>query len=416
MKETRTTEFKETITNSFLKTVSAYANYATGEIIFGISDDGTMKGIDNPEKLCLDIENKINDSIIPVPFYRLEVDEKQSIVRLIVKEGLHKPYLYKSKAYRRNDTATIEVDRLELSRLILEGEDGSFEELPAKNQELTFEILRKKIDTILHLKEFGQDTLKTLELYSDDSGINNAGELLADQNGFCGIDIVRFGDSINIIHDRITLEHQSILKDYDDSIEMYRKYYQYEQIKGAYREKVVLVPEEAFREAIANAIVHRTWDVNTHINVAMFPDRIEITSPGGLPKGMHENEYYRGGISIPGNRIIATIFLRLQMIERFGTGIKRIMETYSNSKLKPTFDIRENSIKIVLPTISENNTLSIDEDAIYSLIKGKVISSSAIIEATKFGKTKVVKILNYLEAEGYIHKIGNGRGTKYTTD
>lgn len=416
MKESKTIEFKEIITNSFLKTVSAYANYATGEIIFGISDDGSIKGIDNPEKLCLDIENKINDSIVPVPFYSLEIDEKQSIVRLIVQEGLHKPYLYKSKAYRRNDTATIEVDRLELSRLILEGEDVSFEELPAKKQELTFEILREKIDMILNLQEFGQDTLKTLELYSDAGGINNAGELLADENGFCGIDIVRFGDSINVIHDRVTLEHQSILKDYDDAIEMYRKYYQYEQIKGAYREKIVLVPEDAFREAIANAIVHRTWDINTHINVAMLADRIEITSPGGLPKGMHEEEYYRGGISIPGNRIIATIFLRLQMIERFGTGIKRIMEAYADSKLKPAFDIGENSIKIVLPVISEINALSIDEDKIYSLIKGRVISSSAIIETTGFGKTKVVQILNHLNSEGYIRKIGNGRGTKYAAD
>ena len=88
MKESRTIEFKETITNSFLKTVSAYANYETGEIVFGISDNGTVKGIDNPGKICLDIENRINDSITPVPFFSLEVDEKQSIIRLIVKEGL----------------------------------------------------------------------------------------------------------------------------------------------------------------------------------------------------------------------------------------------------------------------------------------------------------------------------------------
>ena len=80
--------------------------------------------------------------------------------------------------------------------------------------------------------------LKTLELFNDDSGINNAGGLLADINDFCGIDIVRFGESINVILDRMTFEHQSILKEYDSAIEMYRKYYQYEQIKGAYRETV----------------------------------------------------------------------------------------------------------------------------------------------------------------------------------
>lgn len=416
MKESRILEFKETISNSFLKTVSAYANYATGEIIFGITDDGSVKGIENPQQVCLDIENKINDSISPVPFYSLEIDEKQSTIRLIVQEGLHKPYLYKAKAYRRNDTATIEADRLELSRLILEGEDTSFEELPSKYHDLSFEILKEKLDKTLHLKEFSRDTIKTLELYHDASGTNNAGELLADANSFSGIDIIRFGDSINVILDRMTFEHQSILKDYDDAVDMYKKYYQYERIKGAYRERTALVPEEAFREAIANAIVHRTWDVNAHINVAMFPDRIEITSPGGLPKGMHEDEYLRGGISIPRNRIIATIFLRLQMIERFGTGIRRIVESYTDSKIKPDFEIRENSIKIILPIFSENNALTKDEEKIYNLIKGRVVSSSAIIEATGFGKTKAVQLLNKLDHTGYIHKTGNGRGTKYTAD
>ena len=70
------------------------------------------------------------------------------------------------------------------------------------------------------------------------------------------------------------MEHESILSQYDKALLMYRKYYQYEQIRGSVRDTVSLVPEEAFREAIANALVHRTWDVEAHINVAMFPDRI----------------------------------------------------------------------------------------------------------------------------------------------
>ena len=416
MRETRTLEFKEKITNTFLKTVSAYANYGTGKIIFGISDDGDVKGIENLSDACLDIENRINDNINPIPFFSIEVDEKQSIISLTVEEGLHKPYLYKSKAYRRNDSATIEADRLELSRLILEGEDISFEELPSKGENLTFDILRDRIGKALQIKEFGNDTLKSLELYSDDKGFNIAGELLADKNNFCGIETVRFGESINVILDRENLAGQSILKQYDDVIEIYRKYYQYEQIKGAYREKIVLVPEEAFREAIANAVVHRTWDVQANISVSMYKDKIEIISPGGLPKGMHKEEYYRGGISIPRNRIIATIFLRLQMIERFGTGIRRIQESYVNSKVKPVFELGENSIKIILPVVVENNSLKADEDIVYNLLKGRIMSSSGVIAATGFGKTKIVQILNSLTEKGYIHIMGNGRGTKYTAD
>ena len=281
MRETKDLEYKESVTSTFLKTVSAFANYGTGVILFGVADDGSIKGIAEPEKTCLDIENRINDSIDPVPEYQLSINRKTSVITLRVLEGLHKPYLYKSKAYRRNDSATVAADRLELSRLILEGQNLSFEELPASNQQLSFEILKGRLTAALHIEAFSADTLKTLELYNDETGFNKAGELLADTNDLCGTDIVRFGDSISMILDRAVFEHQSILKQYDLSLEMYRKYYQYEQIKGAFRETVSLIPEEAFREAIANALVHRTWDTNANINVSMFADRIDIASPGG---------------------------------------------------------------------------------------------------------------------------------------
>ena len=204
MRESRTLEYKESITNTFLKTVSAFANYGSGEIIFGITDDGRIIGIPDPKASCLDIENRINDSIDPVPEYTLSINEKTSVITLKVQEGLHKPYLYKAKAYRRNDSATIAVDRLELARLILEGQNTSYEELPASDQSLSFQILEEKLKAVLQIDSFTKDTLKTLELYREGSGFNKAGELLSDRNGFPGIDAVRFGDSINIILDRET--------------------------------------------------------------------------------------------------------------------------------------------------------------------------------------------------------------------
>ena len=415
MRETKNLEFKESVSNSFLKTVSAYANYGTGEILFGVADDGTIKGIQDPIKVCLDIENKINDSITPVPEFSLNIDDKTSVITLIVSKGIHKPYFYKSKAYRRNDSATIEVNRTELNRLILEGENTSFEELPSKMKNLQFSILSEQLTRTLQLHAVTEDILKTLELYTPEFGINIAGELLADNNSFCGVDIVRFGDSINTILDRETYEKISILEQFERAISMYQKYYQYEQIKGSSRETFSLIPEEAFREAIANAIVHRTWDVDSHINVAMFSDRIEITSPGGLPDGMTEDDYYSGGISILRNRIIGNVFLRLRLIERFGTGIRRIIESYSQSDKKPIFDIHENSIHIILPVIQIHNSLTPDENKVLSIIRGRVVASSAIAEATGFGKTKVVSILNKLAEEGYALTIGNGRGLKYTS-
>ena len=133
MRETKDLEYKEAISNTFLKTVSAFANYGTGSIKFGIKDDGTIIGIKNPKQACLDIENRINDSIDPVPDYSLSIHEKSGVITLRVEEGMHKPYLYKAKAYKRNDSATIEVDRLELTRLVLEGENLSYVTFPDFN-------------------------------------------------------------------------------------------------------------------------------------------------------------------------------------------------------------------------------------------------------------------------------------------
>ena len=414
MRETRNLEFKENLTNNFLKTVSAYANYGTGEILFGVTDDAIEKGIENPKKACLEIENRINDNIQPVPEYVLSINEKNSVITLKVMEGLHKPYLYKAKAYRRSDSATIPVDRVELTRLILEGQDSSYEELAAGNQDLTFELLEEKLREVIHIASVSRDTLKTLELYSDEIGYNKAAELIADKNDFCGIDLARFGDSVSIILDRETYDGISIIEMYDRALLMYRKYYQYEQINGSIRENVSLIPEAAFREAIANAIVHRTWDVDAYINVSMFPDRIEITSPGGLAGGISREEYLRGGISVLRNRIIGNVFFRLHLIERFGTGIKRINEQYGKGSRKPVFEVTECSIQIILPVIYGDDKLSDDENKVYMLIKGREMSSSAVAKASGFGKSKTHEILKRLVKMGYIKVYGSGRGTKYT--
>ena len=119
MKEHRELEFKESITNTFLKTVSAFANYGNGKIIFGISDDGRYVGIENTKQACLDIENKINDAIKPLPKYTIDIDNNTKLITLTVEKGKDMPYLYKGKAYIRNDSSTIEVGQIELKRLTM---------------------------------------------------------------------------------------------------------------------------------------------------------------------------------------------------------------------------------------------------------------------------------------------------------
>lgn len=414
MRETRILEFKETITNTFLKTVSAFSNYDGGIILFGVDDDGNVKGLSNIKQACLDIENKINDSISPQPNYTIEVQNNDQIIKLTVKSGFQKPYLYKSKAYKRNDTATIEVDTLEFSRLILDGKNIRFEELPCRDQDLSFEILHHKLKESIQIETFNQDTLKTLSLYNDINGYNNAAGLLADINYFPGIDIVRFGESINIIQKRITFENTSVLDVYEKALAVFRDYYQYEVIQGADRKKQEKIPEAAFREAIANALIHRAWDVEAQIRVSMFDDKIEVVSPGGLPPGITEEEYLSGKLSILRNRNLANVFYRLGFVEIFGTGIIRIKQLYEQNLISPVFDVSENTIKIVLPVLERNLNLTDDEKIIFKLLSKTVLKPiSEIAPYVSFGKSKTTQLLKDMEQKGIVLIEGKGRGTKY---
>ena len=413
MRETATLEFKQQLSKSYLKTVSAYANYGTGKIIFGIADDGTPVGLADPQDTCLRIEHAINDSIDPVPRFELAIEEDARTVTLTVHEGPDKPYLSSGRAYRRADTYTVEVSRLEYGRLVLTGEHVSFDALVAKEQDLAFGHLEKELASKLGLKPLDQNSLISLELMTPSGEYCNAAALLADSNHFPGIDIARFGESINIINARHTFEHMSVLEQMQRTLEVFDTYYAYEEIVGFERIAKTLVPREAFREAIANALVHRCWDVRANIKVGMFADRIEITSPGGLPAGITEELYLAGGPSVARNPILANVFFRLGHIERFGTGIPRILDEYAHETVSPSFALRDSSITVMLPvTVLENVTL--DEEAILAVLaKGSALTRSQISEKTQLSKSKAIRTLNALVEKGLVTKVGEGRSVRY---
>lgn len=413
MRETATLEFKQQLSKSYLKTVSAYANYGTGKIIFGIADDGTPVGLADPQDTCLRIEHAINDSIDPVPRFELAIEGDTRTVTLTVHEGPDKPYLSSGRAYRRTDTSTVEVSRLEYGRLVLTGEHVSFDALVAKEQDLAFGHLEKELASKLGLKPLDQNSLISLELMAPSGEYCNAAALLADSNHFPGIDIARFGGSINIIHSRHTFERTSVLEQMQRTLEVFDTYYAYEEIVGFERIAKTLVPREAFREAIANALVHRCWDVRANIKVGMFADRIEITSPGGLPAGITEELYLAGGPSVARNPILANVFFRLGHIERFGTGIPRILDEYAHETVSPSFALRDSSITVMLPvTVLENVTL--DEEAILAVLaKGSALTRSQISEKTQLSKSKAIRTLNALVEKGLVTKVGEGRSVRY---
>ena len=281
-------------------------------------------------------------------------------------------------------------------------------------QELTFDRLEEELKESLGITCLNKDILKTLELYSEKRGFNNAAALLADKNQFPGIDMIRFGKSIDEIMDRATFEHMSVLAQLSSCIEMFQTYYQYEKIEGMERKQIDKIPEKAFREAIANALVHRAWDVRASIKISMFDDRIEISSPGGLPAGIGREEYLNGQISVLRNPILGNVFFRLKYIEKFGTGIMRINQCYSNVLEKPSYQIFENSIQVVLPVVVLDEELSEKDRRILDIIRDKgIVSRSEIERLTGIGKDSAIRSLNLLLKKHIIEKTGAGRGVKY---
>lgn len=274
--------------------------------------------------------------------------------------------------------------------------------------------LEYKENLTSNTKQLTKDILKTLELYSDQNGFNNAAALLADNNHFKGIDIIRFGDSIDEIMERKTFENISILSQMEQSIQMFHQYYRYEKIEGMERKSVDKIPEKAFREAVANALVHRMWDIPASIKISMYPDKIEISSPGGLPAGLSADEYLNGQISLLRNLIIGNVFFRLKYIEKFGTGIMRINYAYKNILVKPEYRIFSNSIRIILPVIKSDYKLNEAEKRLINILTDSgSMTRNEVEKAAEMEKSKTIRILNGLIDKNIIQKKGMGRATKY---
>lgn len=196
---------------------------------------------------------------------------------------------------------------------------------------------------------------------------------------------------------------------------MFRKYYQKEVINEIVRKKVEMIPEKTFREALANALVHRVWDINSDITVFMYNDRIEIVSHGGHSSETSEDQFLNSKLSYLRNPNIAYLFLRLNYIVKLGTGILRIKECYKNNLFKPKFFNKDNSITIILPTLTDlNESLLTEELMILDEIEMHYeVNIKTLEEGFNLSKDKRIRLLNKLIDFDLVQKEGKGKNIKY---
>ena len=368
-------EFKENAkTNTYIKTVVAFANGNGGKIVFGVKDNGEIIGVENEFEVMDGIINAISDSCYPmiIPDISLHTLENRTIILVEIEGGKKKPYYLKSKGVQKGTyirsgatTRIIEEDYV-LKELVLEGENKYFDQQICYGESISDaeiekfcewleELARKNSETDTKIKKVTKNTLLSWKVLEEKNGEifpTNAYILLSGRENWevsrkiqCG---VFKGETRSIFVDKREFEGSIITQ--------LEKAYKYvlekinlsSDIVGIYRVDKYEIPPKSIRELIANAIIHRSYLEPNDIQVALYDNRLEITSPGMLLSGVNIKRM-KEGYSKLRNRAIASVFAYINIIEKWGSGIPRIMNEMREYGLQePEFIAFENDFRVNL--------------------------------------------------------------------
>ena len=361
--ESETVELKEIVKDELKKEIIAFANCNGGKLYIGVKDDGTVIGLDNPDGVSLQISNMVRDTIKPdlTMFLHYETLEEngKKIVAIDIQQGTEKPYYIAKKGLRpegvyvRQGYSSVPASNTAIRRMIKETDGDHFEEMRSLEQNLTFETAEKEFADY-HVA-FGEPQMKTLGIMSHDGVYTNLGLLLSDQcvhtikvAVFEGTNQQEFKDrkefsgslfrQMNEVYDYIDFRNQR-----HSTFSKLRRIDQRDY------------PETAVREALLNLLVHREYAFRASSFISIYTDKIEFTSIGGLINGVTLQDVMLG-ISVCRNVKLANVFYRLELIEAYGTGIRKILECYEDCNLKPKIETTENAFKIILPNRNANTS------------------------------------------------------------
>ena len=329
---------------SWLKSVSAFANGEGGTLIFGVSDDDQVMGLDNAEADAERISEEIKSKLDPIPIVNLEfkkVDGK-TLILLHISPGQETPYYYigdkQRLAFVRIGNESVTADRILLKGLVLKGSGRTYDSLPSnyKFEDMAFSKL-KSVHYKRLQRSFDDNEFISWGIIDENGNLTNAGALLADESPmrqsriFCtrwnGLDMTNgLGEAI----DDVELEG-CVIGQLQDAVSFIRNNSKKKWWKeNDYRVELPDYPERAVTEAIANAIIHRDYmQMGSEIHIDMYDDRLEIYSPGGMMDGRLIQQL--NPLLVPSKRrnpLLADFFSRLNLMERRGSGMKKIINTY----------------------------------------------------------------------------------------
>ncbi len=405
---------------SWLKSVSAFANSKGGIILFGV-DDSTheLKGLDNIQQVAEKITEIINARILPLPRYEINsfTENGKDFLELKIGDGPSTPYYLvidgRKEAFIRSGNQSIPAPEHILNNLILKGKNLTFDALPTdyKINDLSFTLLAATIKEKTNKKFDENKDFFSLGLANTEKELTNAGLLLSDQNPLKQSKIVctRWkGLNKGIIAEDAIDDKEyngsiiALLENADSFIKNNSKMSW--KVVGMERQELEEYPITARREAIVNALIHRDYQIlGAEIHIDMFDDRLEITSPGGMFDGsLIQNLEIKNIPSMRRNIVIADVFSRLHYMDRRGSGLSRILESYNDSIQKPKFISDSLSFTVIFPNkgyyktneMDENKNIVSDRDLFF-------IQLYKSIQNTNIRNSTINQIRNIFEKMGY---------------
>lgn len=423
-KESSIVELKRELVPDIKKEAVAFANTDGGTIYVGIDDNGEIVGVENSDRIMLQILNMLRDSIRPdITMFTscnvINVDNKD-VIEVNIQRGTNTPYYIVDKGlkpagvYVRQGTASAPASENAIRQMIKETDGDKFEAIRCFNQDLTFETLSKEFKK--RGIGLGESQIKTLGLISNDSLYTNLGLLLSDQCTHTIKAAVFNGVSKSEFKDRrefsgSLLNQMATAYEFIDLINKTRA-----EFKGLERIDYRDYPEEAIREALLNSIVHRDYSFSGSTLINIYDDRIEFVSIGGLVPGISVEDIMLG-ISQTRNEKLAAVFYRLKLIEAYGTGIIKIMDSYSIRNKKPELKVTENAFLISIPNInykSDETDPNGNESRIYEYLKvNSSINRKEVERLLGVGQTMAGRILKGMVTEGTLKTKGKAANTRY---
>ena len=433
--ETNRIENKEQLNEDFEQEVIAFLNYKEGGIIYiGINKNGQVVGVKDVDLTELQIKDRIKNNIQPSTLglfdVTVETIDNKEVIKVIISSGTEKPYYLRKKGrtpegcYIRVGSSKERMTERMIDDMYSKRIKNTLKEIDSPRQELTFNQL--KIYYEEHGLKLNDNFLQNLDLLTSESKYNYNAFLLADENNV-SIKLVKYlgTNKMDLVENQeygyrcLITATQKILDRLDTENTVYAKI----EYKG--RKEVEKIDSKALKEAVINAIVHNDYSYGNSPIVELYSDRIEITSAGGLPQELSQEEFLEG-VTAPRNKELIRVFKDVDLIENIGSGVLRILDAYDKSCfkfmdhfLRVTFKYRENPFEYDSKNkVSANGTINDtlkgtikltknEQQILNIIINNNQITREEIVNETNLSDRTISRAIKHLQEKNIILREGS---------